>query len=542
MGGLCIPEVPDFVDRSERVVWTALRSHLRDGDVLMHGLRFTDPVDGDVEIDLLLLLPDAGAVVIEVKGGHVSHAEGGFLQTDGDETRRIDPLGQARKGLYALRRFTVQQPTWSRGDLRASWMAAFPYTAVTAAMGPEGGRTALIGSGDLADIDRRVYDRLHDYSLHARLPAEGWVEDLVDLLRGTAYRPLEIVTRTELRRRRLDELTEAQESLLSFISPNPRYEVVGTAGTGKTWLAIQQARRWANDGERVCFVTYGRGVSAMVKGIADGFPSRERFDFAGTFHQLGTSWGIAPPAGAPQSFWTDDMPRLMATAAESLPSGQRFTAFVVDEAQDFGDSWWPALLAARRHDDLKLAIFRDDEQAVFAERRGRPDVALVPFRLEDNLRNARPIVDTFRPLVRSKVRSRGGEGFGVEYVSCEPGQEITTADDVVDSLLERGWLPEHVVLLTTQHRHPVQREYEDKQAYWDDLADRDLVFYSTVAGFKGLERAAVVLAVDGFHQNVEPASVMYTGMSRARDLLVVVGPRGVVADAVGNQVMARLEH
>lgn len=141
-------------------------------------------------------------------------------------------------------------------------------------------------------------------------------------------------------------------------------------------------------------------------------------------------------------------------------------------------------------------------------------------RLDENLRNARPIVDTFRPLVQSPPRSRGGDGYGVEFVASAPGDEIAKADDVVDRLLEAGWLPEHVVLLTTQHRHPVQKEYEDKDAYWSDLAERDLVFYSTVSGFKGLERPAVVLVVDGFHEGVEPSNVMYTGMSRARDLLV----------------------
>lgn len=87
----------------------------------------------------------------------------------------------------------------------------------------------------------------------------------------------------------------------------------------------------------------------------------------------------------------------------------------------------------------------------------------------------------------------------------------------------------------------MQREYEDKDAYWSDLAERDLVFYSTVSGFKGLERPAVVLVVDGFHEGVEPSNVMYTRMSRARDLLVVVGAPEVVRSAVSEGVMRRLE-
>lgn len=540
MGAECIPEAPDFADESERVVWQALRSQLRDSDILMHGIRFTDPVEGDVEIDLLILMPDAGAIVIEVKGGLITFTDGQFHQSDGESTRPVNPLGQARKGEYALRRFATSQPTWSRGPLRVNWMVAFPYTSVRAGMGPEAPPNVVIGADDLEEAAGRVYDRLQDVSLHTRVPAHGWADDLVDLLRGNAATPLEIITRTELRRRRIDALTESQGALLSFISPNPRFEVIGSAGTGKTWLAIEQARRWAQHGERVCFVTYGRGVARMVEDVTSGFPRRQRPDFVGTFHQLGTDWGIAPPDGAGQSFWESEMPRLMGEAAAALPAGQRYSAFVVDEAQDFADAWWPALLASAAGDDFKLAIFRDDEQAVFSDRRGRPSVDLVPFRLTDNMRNARTIVDTFRPLVTMPPRSRGGDGYGVRFVPCSPGEEIPSGDELVVGLLEQGWLHEHIALLTTQHRHPVQREYDDKDAYWSRLDDKDEIFYSTVSGFKGLERPVVVLVVDGFHEGLEPASVMYTGMSRARDLLIVVGSPDLVAAALGEASMRRL--
>jgi ATP-dependent exoDNAse (exonuclease V) alpha subunit len=43
-----------------------------------------------------------------------------------------------------------------------------------------------------------------------------------------------------------------------------------------------------------------------------------------------------------------------------------------------------------------------------------------------------------------------------------------------------------------------------------------------VGGFKGLERPVVVLAIDGFHKDTEKDDVLYVGISRARDKLVVV--------------------
>jgi ATP-dependent exoDNAse (exonuclease V) alpha subunit len=34
----------------------------------------------------------------------------------------------------------------------------------------------------------------------------------------------------------------------------------------------------------------------------------------------------------------------------------------------------------------------------------------------------------------------------------------------------------------------------------------------------------VILQIDGFHEDADPKNVLYVGMTRARDKLVVVGP------------------
>ena len=535
------PEHPVFADDSERLAWESLREWLRPEDVLLHGVRFTDPQDGDVEIDLLVLMPDAGAVAIEVKGGHVTYSQGSFRQTGADGTHPIDPLTQAMKGMHALRRFLESRPRWSRGRVRATWLACFPYTDVTGDMGPQGRRDALVGRADLPALAQAAWDRLWDPALTTPYPAAGWIDAALSHLLGTEDRPGEIAARTAARLRHVDDLTVAQAGLLSFAAQVPRYEISGSAGTGKTWLAMEQARRWAEAGERVCFVSYGRGVAENVSRAMGDLPASGRPAFIGTFHQLGWTWGVRPPDDSGPAFWERDAPRLMLEAAGTLRAEDRFTAFVVDEAQDFADSWWPALLAAARDDGFRLAVMRDDEQAVFSERRGRPDLVLTSFTLDQNLRNPSQVVDTFRPLIRTPVTARGGSAFPVRFVPCAASDVVPTADAVAEDLFESGgWLPEHIALLTTAHRHPVQADAaHDKAAYWDDFWGND-VFYSTVAGFKGLERPVVVLAVDGFHEGVDPRSVMYAGMSRARDLLIVVGDRDAVAAAVGDRVMRRL--
>jgi hypothetical protein len=542
MAAVVFPAEPEFAHESELLVWDALRRKLRDCDVLLHGVRFTDHEFGEVEIDLLVLMPDSGAVAIEVKGAKVSYRDGGWKQTDAHETRSIDPARQARNGVYSLRRFLQQQPSWSRGQLRAGWMIALPHTHVTGDMGPEGRRDLLIGEQDLPDAAGLVYDRLGRIDIQTPVPSDGWVESAVGLLLGAMDMPAEIAERTAARLEHVDQLTAQQSIALDMARSNRLIEFTGSAGTGKTWLAIEQAKRWTEAGERVAFVSYTRGVIEMVEKVFTDLPPKSRPAFVGTFHLLGYTWGVTPPADADSNFWEHDVVALTLAAGEALANEQRFTAFVVDEAQDFADSWWPALLASAASPDFKLAVFRDDEQAVFSDRRGHPDLPLVPLVLDDNLRNSRQIVDTFRPLVTTEINAKGGSSFPVEYIDCAVDEVISVADDVVMDLVEnRGWLPEHVTLLTTQHRHPVHVELgDDKTAYWKELWATDDVFYSTVAGFKGLERPVVVLAVDGFHSTANPRSVMYTGMSRARDLLIIVGPKEELGRVLDTKTMRRI--
>ena len=182
-GGMAIPESPVFQTESERMVWQALRAGLEDGEVLIHGLRFSDGQAGDVEIDLILLSPTRGAAVIEVKGGHVAYAEGQWTTRNGSGgLRRIHPTDQARRAKHALRRYLDRQPEWGRGLLRSQWFVAMPHTRVEGDMGPDGRREQLIGDTDLPRIREMIDSGLESAPRDAPAPSEPWVEQAVGLL------------------------------------------------------------------------------------------------------------------------------------------------------------------------------------------------------------------------------------------------------------------------------------------------------------------------------------------------------------------------
>ena len=121
---------------------------------------------------------------------------------------------------------------------------------------------------------------------------------------------------------------------------------------------------------------------------------------------------------------------------------------------------------------------------------------------------------------------------------------IGEADDMVDTLLEEGWLPGQIALLATGSRHQLQVELVDgagHDGYWDGFFAGEEVFWGHVLGFKGLERTVVILAVNGFREIERARTLLYTGLCRARVLLVVVGPRAEIERIGGDGVRKRLE-
>ncbi|HEX6055880.1 MAG TPA: nuclease-related domain-containing protein, partial [Intrasporangium sp.] len=99
-----------FANDAERLVWDQLSRQVHPDTVLVPNLRLTS-TQKDHELDILVLMPDVGIVVVEVKGGSVSvDGQGRWWSGGRNRTSRIRPVEQARDGKYALRAFIEADP------------------------------------------------------------------------------------------------------------------------------------------------------------------------------------------------------------------------------------------------------------------------------------------------------------------------------------------------------------------------------------------------------------------------------------------------
>ncbi|MGI9093352.1 MAG: NERD domain-containing protein [Mycobacteriales bacterium] len=536
------PEQPKFANGAERQVWRALRTQLARNDLLMSGLRVTDRRK-DHEADVVVVMPGSGIVVAEVKGGSVWRDGGRWRQYRGGKDVPIEPVEQARGARYALRNYVETDPRWrSSRRTRVRWAHAvvLPNTELSDEFAaPDCPRWMVVDKNQLSDVAGLLRDVPAAQETGNRAPTDDDVALIAEILQGRGQSQQDVVAVAREHEAEVQRLTQEQAVILGAIRLLNRVEVRGGAGSGKTWLAVEQARRLARDGQRVALLCYSRGLAAFLRKQVGGLAANQRPAWVGEFHSLGHQWGAARGSDDDSDYWENRLPVEMLARARALDDADRYDAVVIDEAQDFADSWWPVLLAALRDEENGgLYVFSDEGQRVFA-RYGQPPVPLVPLVLDDNLRNTRQIAATFNSLTPIRMRLAGVDGPAVRFVSCGTEDALGVGDDQVELLLEQGWRPGDVALLTTGSRHPEQAERQQggQDAYWASFWDDDQAFYGHVLGFKGLERRVVVLVVNDTKVSDRARERLYVGLSRARDQLVVCGDAAMIREMADDAVL-----
>ena len=541
----CYPPEPDFAEerRAERTVWEGLRDTLPEEAALFHSVALLEG-DREQELDLLVAWPGVGLAVLEVKGGHVTRDAQGWHQESRGLRRPIgSPVLQAQDGKHVLTRY-LQRHATSAGRSRAAHLVALPFTTVPSdAEAPDLPRAMVLDRHDVADPASAVRRAVERHGAgHQPLDDDGLAQ-LERLLAGQFVGQASLLSAAEEHEERVAQMTRDQYRTLDNLRYHRRLKVIGGAGTGKTWLALEQARRLAVQGERVALVCYSRGLARYFERVTEKWSRREQPAYVGLFHQLPVEWGARPGADDSDDFEVR-LPRELGELAALKPPSERFDSVVVDEAQDFGELWWPSMLACLRDPEQGgLFVFLDEAQRVFS-RQGVVPIDLPPYALNENIRNTKRIAQLFSSLSGEQLKPRGLEGPAVRLVECSAAEVVERADDAVEALLDEGWEPGQVVLLTTQHRHPEQRNAVDVggwAAYWDAFFAAEDVFYGHVLGFKGLERSVAVLAVNGFRDLERAREMLYVGLSRAQSLLVVVGERALLEQVGGAGVRNRLK-
>jgi len=311
-----------------------------------------------------------------------------------------------------------------------------------------------------------------------------------------------------------------------------RLRVIGTAGSGKTQLALAVLHDAAAVGRRALYLCFNRPLADHLAQLAP------EGAVVASFHQLCDrqlrAAGQAVDYGAADAFVRIEE----RFAALPIDEGQRFDELVIDEGQDFTPAWKDAALRLLAPGG-RVWWLEDPMQRLYE----RPPVELpgfVTLRADTNYRSPRDVLDYLNRLLALPAPIEAGspiEGGEVEFLTYSDGESLLAATRrAVTRALQSGFRLADTVLVTYSGRGrsallPFDQLGPHRLRNWQggydlfgrpQFSDGDLLI-ETVYRFKGQSAPCVIVTEVDFEQLSEAdARKLFVAMTRASMKLLVV--------------------
>lgn len=546
-----IPDVnADTIEHdSERLVYEALRA-LSNEYYVMHSYPWLRPNRvlsheplREGEADFVIINRTKGILVLEVKGGVPTLKERSWFR--GNSPMR-DPFEQARRNRYALldaieertqRRLTRKMMV--HGDV-----VVFPHCRYEGPLPLNSDPRIILDSNALSDlapqIDRAFTAWKRDSDPLNSEQFNGIVEVLMPKLRLLRC----VGTEIESENRKIVQVTLDQQATLRGLLENDRVLIEGTAGSGKTLLALEFAKTLALKGEHILFLCFNRHLANWMKeqiSLDGSFKKHAHLLEISTFHSFALAIAnrakveFRVPEEQTQQFWDSEVPLILEQALEILKSSHRpsvYRAVIVDEAQDFSPDWWvtvESLTASGRGG--RLYAFLDLNQSL----RGDPRPPSVPFntkfRLLTNCRNTKSIATGAASLAKVKVLilpgSPAGESPSLVRAPTREGAQGILRNEV-RSLLKQRIAPTQLALISPASYEggglSELRDIDGVPLVTDATAWRrgGGILVTTARAFKGLEADVVIIHDLESFGTLFTKTDLYVAWTRARNRLIVI--------------------
>jgi hypothetical protein len=519
-----IPDSPYRTkSRAEKKVFDDLRRVFSEGSQVdftcYHSLNLTRHAYKRFgEIDFLICSPH-GLYVLEVKGGRVVCKEGEWQyinKHDEVDISREGPFRQAESALHGLVKKINSKIPESITDMVIGYGVVLPHCE--------------LGHGGAEWDPQIVFDKGTKKSF------QNWLESLFsywrkkDPKRGLADPEALKLLRQYLRPNfeavvplysqvgdadeRIAKFTEDQMMFVDIVAANPRVLCSGGAGTGKTFMALELARRWTGEELNIVLVCRSPWLKNYLKS-----------NFA--------------------------IPNLTVTTVDGLKSAtrrqglQKFDGLIVDEGQDLLymenldtlDSFIEGGLSEGRwcffHDVNNQSGFFGNHETDAIEYLKSLGSFQIP--LSTNCRNTQIILD--------KIKGDTGADMGVRGAGMGPTVRESFVDSIndassllakeIDTLVNKGGLSPGQVTILSPHKFSdssaasLANTVRDKIVVLDEFSMQKFppvqVSFSSIKDFKGLENEAIIVVdLRPPSDELESLASHYVAMSRAKAILSLI--------------------
>lgn len=535
----------EIKSNAEKKMYDALQKLDMEDAYVLHSLglpRHQSKIYGEIDF---VVVCKRGVSCLEIKGGRVECRDGKWLFTDRYGTERQKPEGpfaQATGNMFSL--LTELKNRFPGNPHMKNVLAAcgvvFPdieFKSVSQEIIQEivyDSRT-----DNITDYINKVFDYWanRQHREPAKLSKKD-VKEIVNYLRGEFSFIPALRDRLNHTERRLVRLTNEQVQIMNALGMNSHLLIEGNAGTGKTLLAAEYARKRAEKGDKVLYLTFNKNLANNIKLQIDPQDNLKVTNIHALFGEYVTV-DVTKMKENPQKYFGEDLPEQFFDWVNALPSEKledlKYDLLVMDEGQDIIKPAYLYSLNALLKNGLEKgewAVFYDEKQNIY-----NPEYAdgmeiiescsCTRFKLFVNCRNTVQI-GTYSSKVSGVeindfLHENGEEVQKISYAGLSDFKQ--QIKNIIKNLrAEKIDLADAVFLAPKKYSNSILNEIGFEV---NELGDRfdyksPLPRYATIQGFKGLDAKIVILVDVDNITNKNFSRFMYIAGTRARTLLYVV--------------------
>ncbi len=508
-----------------------LRDELPDQYAVFHGVHWTKVEDNAAiygEIDFLIVNPYGKVLAIEQKETAIEQDAKGELfalyeQANGKKTKK-NIRAQVTRNIQSLRQeFSKRYPNQS---LQIDHLLYLPTAKISGAI------PANIALGRIVDANEAKYlidiicHIIEDHPMPSGDDAPDGLTVREFLSEKTDITPqLGLLgASAKIMTTRLSSGLAQWVQRLDF-SPF-RLWVQGTAGSGKTQLALQELKRAKARGQTALYLCFNRPLADAMK------LSAPEPNVCMTVHEL-AQW-LAKQKGMAIDFSQEGIfARLMANLLANIADLQaQLDLLIIDEGQDFEPHWGSALVSMVKEGGRTLWL-EDASQDLYGRWNTHwPD--WVKLSSPMNYRSPQRLVGLINALELTQEKLESGNAYAGMIPDIYPypkGAVLEATEAAVRDLIEQGYAPEAIAVLS--FRGVVNSQLLNKDvmeiaglkvkkfqgydsaghAQWSEGS----LFVDTLFRFKGQCADAVVLTEIDFDEWTDDVKKrLFVGLTRAR--------------------------
>lgn len=494
------------------------------------------------EADFVVIAPPYGLFILEVKAGGVGYDGNNwiFINRNQEKTfKKRGPFQQSREAMFEIEKLITEKlgAGYSRTDLIYGYGViftdedSFPLSALT-----EDETWRLCQKSENTDYVAFIKQLYRNFiaelqQLGKRIPNELSAEKaikVVEALRPVVDCVAPMKSFIEASEQDIISLTTEQYACLDDIEINDRIVVTGGAGTGKTLLAVEEAKR-TDDSQRIGFFCYNKNLADYIRRSISSenaaVYSLHAFMMKICEHQTIGNDGT-------QKFFSVILPQTACKIAKQ--KGILFDKIIVDEFQDLCTPEYLKFFDVILKNGLyngKFSFYGDFvRQAIYNESATLNTLKVLTFfaqkRLTINCRNTLHIGNELINITgyEDKPYRLKITGEPVDYYVCNSQEEQNNKlIDCLKELKKKGFKPSAITVLSAKRRENsiINICDYDKFIIGDFGEDPATYFamFSTIQAFKGLESEIVILVDVDDYTDIR---LMYIALSRARSKLIVL--------------------